>query len=208
VRHATGLPDRVDIALDDVDDGGAVLGLDRAGDVETVDVKRRLLQPIADLFALDQEELLVGAVQRVEPVDARQEVVIAQHQKSIAMLTVPTHHVVGRGVAVAVERVSMGVALVPVHGDRSLCGCRGLTGLQSPCGAAERQKKSKSGGTVHGPRFYRDPSTTEGTRASIQDWRARLSESARGASRNASTESTSARVPASASSQLAWASAA
>ena len=159
VRHATGLPDRVDIALDDVDDGGAVLGLDRAGDVEAVDVKRRLLQPIADLFALDQEELLVGAVQRVEPVDARQEVVIAQHQKSIAMLTVPAHHVVGRGVAVAVERVSMGVALVPVHGDRSLRWCRGLTGLQSPCGAAERQKKSKSGGTVHGPRFYRDPWT-------------------------------------------------
>jgi hypothetical protein len=40
VRHAPGLPDRVHIALDDVDDGRAVLRLDLAGHVEAVDVER------------------------------------------------------------------------------------------------------------------------------------------------------------------------
>ena len=39
--------------------------------VEAVDVNRLVAESIGDLFALHDEELVVGAVQRVEAVDAR-----------------------------------------------------------------------------------------------------------------------------------------
>ena len=115
MRQAAGLLDGVDVALDDVDDRAAVLRLDFLGQTEAVDVNRLLAEAIRDFLAADQQKLLVGAVQRVQPVNARQEIVIAQHQESIAMLPVPPRHIVRRRVAVAVERVRMRVALVPME---------------------------------------------------------------------------------------------
>src|SRR6185437_1440501 len=65
------------------------------------------------------EKLIVRAVQRVEAVDTREEVVICQDEEPIAVRSVPAHHFVRCTVAVAVERVRVGVALVPVRAGRS-----------------------------------------------------------------------------------------
>ena len=78
-------------------------------------------EPSGDLLALHDEKLVVGAVERVETVNARQVVVVRQHQELIAMLPVPRDHVVRRRVAVAVERVRMEIAFVPAH---SVAGLR------------------------------------------------------------------------------------
>ena len=67
---------------------------------------------------LIDQELLVGAVQGVEAVDRGQEVVIGQHEELVAVLAIPAHDVVRRAVAVAVERVRVGVALVPAASRR------------------------------------------------------------------------------------------
>ena len=78
-------------------------------------MQREVREPVGHFLALDHEELLVGAVERVEAVDARQEVVIGEHQELIPVLPIPAHDVVRRAVAVAVQRVRVRVALVPAR---------------------------------------------------------------------------------------------
>ena len=48
-----------------------MLRLDDMRDVEAVDVNRLDAEPVGDLLAFDQQELLAGAVDGVEAVDAR-----------------------------------------------------------------------------------------------------------------------------------------
>ena len=85
-------------------------------------MERLVLAAVGDFLALDHQKLFVGAVQRVEAVDAGQEVVIGQHEELVAVLAVPAHDIVRRGVAVAVERVRVRVALVPLQQGRRLSG--------------------------------------------------------------------------------------
>ena len=87
-----------------------------SSDVEPVDVQRLVAEAIGDLLALDHQELLVGAVKRVQSVDRRQEVVIRQHEELVTMLPVPADDIIRRRVAVAIERMCMRVAFVPAAG--------------------------------------------------------------------------------------------
>ena len=112
-------------------DGAAAGGLDEARRVEAVDVNRLVAESIGDLFALHDEELLVGAVQRVEAVDAGQVVVIGQRDEVVVVLAIPPHHIVRRRIAVAVQGVGVEVALEPL----------GLAGAGlGPVGAAARRR--------------------------------------------------------------------
>ena len=70
VRHARRGADAVDVALERLADRGAVVGLDQPLDVQAVDVDRLVAGTRGDLFALDDKELLLGAVDGVETVHA------------------------------------------------------------------------------------------------------------------------------------------
>ena len=118
VRDAAGRPDGIHRVLQHVDDRRACLGATSAADIEPVDVQRRLLERRGYFLAPDHEELPVGAVQRVERIGRGQEVVVGEHEEGVAVLAIPAHDVVGRGVAVAVERVRVRVALVPARRRR------------------------------------------------------------------------------------------
>jgi hypothetical protein len=96
-------------------------GADQALDGEPVDVQRLPLHTVGDLLARDQEEAFVGAEQRIERVGSGDEVVVAEDEELVAVLAIPPCHVVGRRIAVGVERVGVRVPLVPAH-----CGGRGL----------------------------------------------------------------------------------
>ena len=78
--------------------------------VEPVDVDRLVVEPVRDFFAMDDDEFFIRAVQRVESIDVGQEIVVGQDEKIVAVLTIPPHDFVGRGVAVAVDRVRVSVA--------------------------------------------------------------------------------------------------
>ena len=80
---------------------------------KAVDVNRLVAEPIGDFLALDDEELVVGAVQRVEAVHAGQVVVIGERDEVVAVLAIPADDIVRRRVAVAVERVRVQVAFEP-----------------------------------------------------------------------------------------------
>ncbi len=56
----------------------------------------------------------------VEAVDARQVVVIGERDEVVAVLAIPPHHIVGRRIAVAVQRVRVKVALEPELGGLGL----------------------------------------------------------------------------------------
>src|SRR5262245_58430976 len=127
VRNAVGVADGVDVALDHVDHARSASGLDPPRHVEPVDVQRLLAEGIGDLFTLDDEEPIVGAVDGVETVDAREHIVIGQHQELIPVLPVPSHHVVRCAIAVAVERVGVRVSLVPTTAPRAPAGQRART---------------------------------------------------------------------------------
>ena len=113
VGDAVLLPDGIHVSLKHVDHGRAALRRHHARDVQAVDVQRLVAEAIRHLLALDDEELLVGAVQRVERVDRREKVVIGEHEKLVPVLAIPAHDLVRRAVAVAVQRVRVGVALEP-----------------------------------------------------------------------------------------------
>ena len=116
MRNAANLPDRVDVALDDVEERRALLGLDALGDVEAVDVHGLSVESVRDLLALDQKETAVVAVERIQRLDGREDVVIAQDEELIAVIAIPPRDVVRGAVAVAVGRMRVRVALVPASG--------------------------------------------------------------------------------------------
>ena len=70
-------------------------------------------------------------MQRIQAVDTCEVVVIGQDEKLVAMLTVPADDCVGRAVAVAVERVRVGIAFVP--------SLRGLTAGDEVGASFERE---------------------------------------------------------------------
>ena len=70
-----------------------------------------------DLFALDHQELVLGAVDGVEAVHAREEIVIGQHQELVSVAAIPADHFIRCAVAAVVDRVRVRIALVPVHRD-------------------------------------------------------------------------------------------
>jgi hypothetical protein len=74
-----------------------------------------LAEAIGHFFALDDEKLLVGAMQRVQRVDRCQMVVIGQDDEVVSVLPVPAHDIVRRAVAVAVQGVRVRVAFVPAE---------------------------------------------------------------------------------------------
>ena len=148
VRNAVGVADGVDVALDHVDHARSASGIDFSRHVEPVDVKRLLAEGVGDLFTLDDQEPIVGAVHGVEAVDAREDVVIGQHQELIPVLAVPPNHVVRGAVAVAVERMGVRVSLVPTAAARAiLVGNRAWT--------ARRRKRDRRGGRRHDRRAPR-----------------------------------------------------
>ena len=77
---------------------------------------------IADFFAFDQEELFARPVDGVEALDAREEIVVGEDEKTVAVFTVPPRDIVRRAVAVAVQRVRVGVAFVPAAAGGFLGG--------------------------------------------------------------------------------------
>jgi len=87
-------------------------------------VQRFRAKAIGDFLPANHEEALVGTQHGVEPVNAGQKVVIRENQKVIAALAVPTDDFVRRRIAVAVDRVSVGVALEPLVGVGRLTCCR------------------------------------------------------------------------------------
>ncbi len=111
--HGTGAADRIDHPLRHVEHRAAAGRLDERVWRKPIDVHRLVLESIGDLFALHDKELFVGAVQRVEAVDAREVVVVGERDEVVAMLAIPPHHIVRRGVAVAIERVRVEVASIP-----------------------------------------------------------------------------------------------
>jgi len=82
-------------------------------------VERLAIGAVGQFFAFDHQEFLAGAMQRVEAIDRRQEVVIGQYDELVTMLPVPTHDVVRCAVAIAVQGVGVGVAFEPpIWGSR------------------------------------------------------------------------------------------
>jgi hypothetical protein len=126
VGNAVGAADGVDVALDHVDHARSASGVDLPRHVEPVDMNRLPAEGVGDLFTLDDQEPIVGAVDGVEAVDAREDVVVGQHQELIAVLAVPAHDVIRRAVAVAVQRMGVRVAFVP-----TASACRGLSGQRA-----------------------------------------------------------------------------
>ena len=88
-------------------------GSTRASHVEPVDVERLFRQSVGDLFAFDDQKSLVGAMDGIQPVDGSEEVVVGQDEKLISVLAIPAHDFFGSRIAVAVESMGVGVALVP-----------------------------------------------------------------------------------------------
>ena len=124
VRHAARQPDGVDIALEDVEERRAFLRIHFRLDIEAVDVNRLVAEAVRDFLALDEQKLIVLAVEGIQRVDRRQDVVVAQHEKLISVLAIPPGHHVRRAVAVTLGRVRVGIAFVPPRGRLLLTGER------------------------------------------------------------------------------------
>jgi len=141
VRDAARLPDGIDVSLHDVQDGRASLRRDALSEVQAVDVNRLVAELVGHFLAPHDQEPVVGAVKRLQRLDGGQEVVIGQNDEVIAVLAIPPHDVVRRGVAVAVEGVGMRVALVPAtRGLDALCGgLLGASGRRGPTAQHERR---------------------------------------------------------------------
>src|SRR4029453_14001882 len=116
VRDPVGGANRINRTLECVEYRRAVLRLDLAGEVEAVDVQRFAVEGVRDFLTTHDEKLLVCAVERVEAVNACEEVVIRKNKEPVTVRSVPAHDLVWRAVAVAVERVRVRVSLVP-RGD-------------------------------------------------------------------------------------------
>jgi hypothetical protein len=86
---------------------------------QTVDVYRLRCGGGGDLLTLDDEELVGRAVHGVQPVDAREVVVVGEYQEVIPVLAVPAHDLVWRAVTVAVHGVRMCVAFEPARRRRT-----------------------------------------------------------------------------------------
>ncbi|PYR20875.1 MAG: hypothetical protein DMF94_10270 [Acidobacteria bacterium] len=113
-------------------------------EVQAIDMDRLVSKPVADFFSLDEQELFVRAVERVETVDAGEEIVIGQDEKAVAMLTVPPGHLVRCAVAIAVQGMRVGVALVPP----AACNLLGREGAwEAEGGQQDPQRKEKCYGT-------------------------------------------------------------
>ncbi len=115
MRGAVGSADVVDVLLQRLDDRGAPRRLHHAIDRQPVDVERLPSHRVGDFFTGNDEELVVGAEECVEPVDRGEEVVVGEDEELVAVLAIPAGHVVGRRVAVGVERVGVRVPLVPAQ---------------------------------------------------------------------------------------------
>src|SRR3954470_7948481 len=113
VRDPVGRANRINRALQRVDYRRAVLRLDLAGEIEAIDVQRFAGEGVRDFLTTHDEKPLVCAVECVEPVNAREEVVIRKNKEPITVRSVPAYDLVWRAVAVAVERVRVRVSLVP-----------------------------------------------------------------------------------------------
>jgi hypothetical protein len=128
MRNALCLPDRIDVALQHVGDRSTALRRNAAAHVKAVDVQRLAAERIGDLLALDHQELLLDAEQPVQGVDRCEHVVIGEDDELISVLAVPFRDVVRRRIAVAVDGVGVGVALVPAPAGRRGRWLRGLCG--------------------------------------------------------------------------------
>jgi hypothetical protein len=96
VRYPSCVTDGIHIALDSLDHTLSTLRLDHSLDVKAIDVDGFITEVVTNLFSPDDEELFIGAVERVEAVDAGQEVMVGEHEKLIAVFTVPADHLVRR----------------------------------------------------------------------------------------------------------------
>ena len=113
--HRVGGADRAHVTLQRVEDARPALRRDEPRRRERVHVDVLVAEAVGDLFPADHEEALVEPVQRVQRLDAREDVVVGEHEEGVAALLVPLRHVVRVRVAVAVERVRVRVPLVPAE---------------------------------------------------------------------------------------------
>ena len=120
-RYAPGLDYRVNVGLQRRHDVARVDGLDDPRNPDAVDVDRRLAsaEPDADLLAGHHQRLPEAATARAV-VQQRQVVVVAQHEKVIAVPPVPARDLVRVLVPVRLGRVRMDVALVPLFFAHSI----------------------------------------------------------------------------------------
>ena len=115
VGHAVLRPDGVDAALEDFERRRPFLPPDPLARVDPVDVDRLALEAAGDFFATNQREHPRDRILRVQPGHLGQDVVVAEHEKVVAVVLVPPRDLVGRAVAVAFERVSVSIPLEPVQ---------------------------------------------------------------------------------------------
>ena len=76
-------------------------------------MNRLVAEAVRDFLALDEQKLVVPAVEGIQCVDRRQDVVVAQHEKLISVLAIPPGHHVRRAVAVTLGRVRVGITFTP-----------------------------------------------------------------------------------------------
>jgi hypothetical protein len=108
-----GAADVLHVAPDGVGDGGAMLGVEFAGQVEGVDVDRPGGVFVGELLGGEEEELLFGAQGGVEGGDVGEVIVVGEGEELVAVLAISGGDFEGRGVAVAVEGVE--IAFVPAR---------------------------------------------------------------------------------------------
>src|SRR5262249_7053951 len=94
MRKAFDFTNRVDVVLNHAGYARAALRFDDLFDVEAVDVDWLLLEFVADLFAIDEDEFARRAEDRVQPVDLGQIIVVRQDQEVVAVFAVPADDLV------------------------------------------------------------------------------------------------------------------
>src|SRR6185503_458237 len=134
---AAGRANGVDVALYHVQHARATLRRHQPRGSEAVDVDRLVAEAVGDLLAANDEELVVETVESVERLDAGEHVVVGEHEKLVSVRPVPLRHVVRRRVAVAIQRVGVGVSLVPANPSLSAARKRlaqSSRGEEAECG--------------------------------------------------------------------------
>ena len=124
----------------------------RAPDVQSVDVDRLLAEPVGDFLTLHHQKFLVGAVQRVQPRDRRQEVVVGEHEELVAVLAVPAHDFVRR--ADRRRNSACGCGCCPCTSARGGCAALETTTSAAKIRAARIDKLTAAIGTRKS-RFHR-----------------------------------------------------
>ena len=99
-------------------------------------MNRLVAEAVRDFLALDEQKLVVLAVEGIQCVDRRQDVVVAQHEKLISVLAIPPGHHVRRAVAVTLGRVRVGIT-VPPRGRRLLTCERRRDGVADTSATAQ-----------------------------------------------------------------------